>query len=216
MRGDLRAIWNRVLQAWNNGPNAGTHLLLAHDTEDERPGFIELRHRSFRATWLPRELSNRYGSKAFTQAIDEVLKFEEQWRSRLQPSVNSPLLLPQTAFSAHPSVKDTWKRVRTVNSLHDTIEAVEHSISRFSQYHRRNRVWCDSRELAFSRCAYHGHHDLPAWRRQKFTFHFPDGFHFDVKHVRDHRFSVYDQEGVPKQFIRYTNVDPHGFLRGGR
>lgn len=214
-RGDSRGIWKRVLSAWDNGPNAGTHLLLAHDREDERPGFQELKRRSCRATWLPRELSNRYGSEAFTRAIDEFLRFEEEWRCRLRPSLNSPLLLPQTAFSAHPSVKDTWQRVRTVNRLRDRIEAVESSISRFYQLHRRNEIWCDSRELAFSRSGYHGHHDLPAWRRRKLTFRFPDGFHFDVKHIRNRRFSLHDSDGRSKHFVRYTNVDPHGFLRGG-
>ena len=214
-RGDLRGIWKRVLHLWDNGPNAGTHLLLAHDKEDERPGFLELKHRSCRAMWLSREFSNRYGSEAFTKVTDDFLRFEEQWRCRLRPSLNSPLLLPQTAFSAHPSVQGTWKRVRGVDSLHDSIEAVENSISRFNQHHRTNGVWCDSRELAFSRCGYHGHHDLPAWRRQKFTFRFPDGFHFDVKHSRDRRFTLHNQEGSLKHFVRYTNIDPHGFLRGG-
>lgn len=216
VRGNLRAIWNRVLQEWNSGPSAGTHLVLAHDTEDERPGFVELKHRSFRATWLPRELSNQYGSEAFTRMIDEILSFEEQWRVRLRPGINSPVLLPHTTFAAHPSVKDTWNRVRSVSGQNDNIEAVERSISRFNQLHRRNGIWCDGRQLAFSHGAYHGNHGLPLWRRQKFTFQFPDGFHFDVKHVRDQRLSVHDQEGAPKAFVQYTNIDPHGFLRGGR
>lgn len=214
-RGDLRGIWKRVLHEWDNGPNAGTHLLLAHDREDERPGFQELKRRSCRAIWLPRELSNRYGTDVFAKAIEEFLEFEEQWRSRLRPGLNSPLLLPQTAFSPHRSVKDIWKRVRAVHSRHDSIEAVEKSISRFYQHHRADGAWCDSRELAFSHDGYHGHHDLPAWRRRKLTFRFPDGFHFDVKHIRDRDFHLHDQEGKPKHFVRYTNVDPHGFLRGG-
>ncbi len=214
-RGNLRAIWNRVLQECNSGPDSGTHLVLAHDTEDERPGFIELKQRSFRATWLPRELSNQYGSEAFTHVINEILSFEEQWRVNLRPGINSPVLLPHTAFKAHPSVKDTWKRVRSVSRQNDSIKAVKISVSRFNQRHRRNGIWCDNRQLAFSYGAYHGNHDLPLWRRQKFTFQFPDGFHFDVKHARNQRFSVYDQEGAPKVFVRYTNIDPHGFLRGG-
>ena len=119
------------------------------------------------------------------------------------------------AFSPHRSVKDTWKRVHAVHSRHDSIEAVEKSISRFSQHHRADGAWCDSRELAFSHDGYHGHHDLPAWRRRKLTFRFPDGFHFDVKHIRGRDFHLHDQEGKPKHFVRYTNVDPHGFLRGG-
>ena len=214
-RGDLGSIWKRVLNEWDKGPDAGIHLLLAHDMEDERPEFHELKCWSCRASWLPRELSNRYGSDAFSQAIDEFLSFEEEWRYRLRPSLNSPLLLPKSAFSADPSVKDTWKRVRTVNRQRDDIEAVERSVARFNDRHRRNGVWCDSRELEFRHGVHHGYHGLSSWRKQKFTFHFPDGFHFDVKHYRDRKFSLDDRKGKLQQFARYTNIDPHGFTRGG-
>ena len=74
-------------------------------------------------------------------------------------------------------------------------------------------VWCDSRELEFRHGVHHGYHGLPSWRKQKFTFHFPDGFHFDVKHYRDRKFSLDDRKGKLQQFARYTNIDPHGFVR---
>lgn len=216
-RGKLNKIWKRVLREWENGPSAGTHLVLAHDAEHERPNFIKLiKERSLRATWLPRELSNQYGSEEFIQMICKILSFEEQWRNRLRPTINSPIMLPHSAFAARPHVENTWNRVSSVSLEKDCIKAVEKSISRFRDSHKRRGNWRDDKELEFSNRENHGSHGLPLWRRQKFTFQFPDGFHFNVRHVRGRRFSVVDHEGESEEFNEYTNIDPHGFLRGGR
>lgn len=219
-RGSLSGIWARVLGAgddYADRTDAGLHFLLAHDREDERPRFRrELGKRSFRAVWLDREISRQYGSDAFRQAFGKILEFEEQWRQRLRPNLTSPLLLPESAFEAEATVEDTWKRAHNVALDHDKIDAVRHSIRRFVRNHKRDPGWVDSRRLLFSRGTPHGIHGLPAWQRQKLGFALPNGFHYDVNHERDRSFRLCDRKGTRRKFITYTNVDPHGFIRGGR
>ena len=218
-RGNLREIWTRVLEFGNEcaeGTDAGVHFLLAHDREDERPKYRrDLRTRSLRAVWLDRRLSTQYGSTDFRRAIDNCLAFEEQWRQYLRPTLNSPLLLPESAFEADANVRDTWRRVQDVMVGHDNIGAVRESVKRFRREHGKGSVWIDTRRLLFRRGILHGMHGLSAWRRQKLGFSLPSGFHFDVKHDQHRTFLLRDQDGTPRDFDVYTNVDPHGFLRGG-
>lgn len=217
--GSLRHIWKGVLRLVNecaDTTDAGIHLLLAHDREDERPPFRrDLRERSLRTVWLHRSLSGRYGTMAFRQRIQDVLEFEEQWRRHLRPGLNSPLLLPESAFEAEATLRDTWERARDVAADRDDLEAVGGSLDRFSRMHKMRADWLDSRKRRFGRGPLHGTHDLPAWQRQKLGFRLPDGFHFDVSHERGRRFQLEDQYGIPHEFVSYTNVDPHGFIRGG-
>lgn len=214
-RADLRSIWRRVMDEVDRAPDSGVHLLLAHDRESERPGFDELTCRCYRATWLSRELSRKYGQTEFLEAFDDFIDFEEAWRNRIRPDTASPLLLPEQAFMAEKSVKDAWSRARNVNRERDDLNAVEKAIKRFSDLHRRHGCWHDRQDLVFSNGAPHGQHGLEPWRRCKFTYCFPEGFHFDVKHSRDRNFSIRSRSGV-RDFSVYTNIDPHGFLRGGR
>ena len=218
--GSLSGIWKRVLgvgDEYVDRTDAGVHFLLAHDREDERRRFRhELRRRSFRVVWLDRRISRQYGSEPFRQMIETFLDFEEQWRQYLRPKLTSPLLLPESAFTAAANVRDTWRRVHNVVVDHDSIYAVDHSISRFIREHKKNPGWVDSRRLLFSRGAPHGMHGLAAWQRQKLGFLLPNGFHYDVKHEQKRSFSLCDQEGTRQPFVEYTNVDPHGFIRGGR
>ena len=212
---DLRGVWVRVMHDVDNAPDAGVHLLLMHDHESERGNFAELESKSYRATWLASELSNQYGTQHFDHAVNLVLRFEESWRARLRPAINSPLLLPETAFSAVPSVRDTWTRARRVNDKSDSIDAVANAIRRFRQEHYNQGCWHDNRDLVFSRGPLHGFHGLPEWRQRKLTRHLPPGFHFDVRHSRSRAFRIIDHAGDVSQFSEYTNVDPHGYVRGG-
>ena len=218
-RGNLKNIWKRLLdssEAWTDSTDAGAHFLLAHDREDERPGYRhELRRRSLRAVWLDRRLSVQYGSPDFREAIDNILEFEEQWRQYLRPDPNSPLLLPESAFGAKTNVRDTWRRSQDVVVGHDNIGAVRESIRRFVREHRKDSGWLDTSRLLFGRGAPHGVHGIPAWRRQKLGFRLPNGFHFDVKHEQGRSFRLSDQHGIRHEFTTYANVDPHGFMRGG-
>lgn len=218
--GNLKEIWKRVLNVGDerlHRTDAGVHFLLAHDREDERPLFRrELRRRSLRAVWLDRQLSTRYGSSDFRRAIDSLLEFEEAWRQRLRPHLNSPLLLPESAFETRANVRDTWGRVHDVVVGHDDIGAVREAVQRFVREHRKGSGWTDTRRLRFSRGTPHGQHGLSSWRRQKLGFSLPSGFHFDVRHEQRRGFQLIDQDGTRREFNVYTNVDPHGYLRGGR
>ena len=217
--GNVKGIWERILRLADecaDETDAGVHFILAHDREGERPTFRrDLRERSLRAVWLRRSLSRQYGSNDFRRVIDDVLGFEEQWRGCLRPDVKSPLLLPESAFDADPSVRDTWLRAHDVVVEHDNIDAVGQSIRLFGRVHRRESGWLDSRRLRFKRGAPHGMHGLPGWRTQKFGLRLPSGFHFDVNHERGKSFRLSDQNGARHRFDAYTNVDPHGFIRGG-
>ncbi len=217
--GSLSDIWKRVLDdgdKWAESSNSGVHFLLAHDQGDERPKFRrELRRRSLRAVWLDKPFSTQYGSSNFREALNRLLEFEERWRQRLRPELNSPLLLPESAFTARASVQDTWRRVQDVAVGQDSIDAVGESVQRFAREHRKHSAWMDTRRLLFDRGPLHGEHGLSSWRKQKLGFSLPNGFHFDVKHDRKTRFRLPDQDGTQREFNLYTNVDPHGFLRGG-
>lgn len=215
-RANLKEVWRRVMDAADNAPLTGAHLLLAHDREDERPTFEELKTRSYRAVWLPRKLSCQYGSCEFLAAVNRALLFEECWRRRVRPDIDSPLLLPETAFSAEPSVNELWSRARKVDQLRDRLDAVEKTVERFRNRHRKRDGWHDNSRLVFNHGALHGGHELPGWRSRKLTCQFPPGFHFDMRHEQNRRFQVADQEGAMHRFVTFSNADPHGFLRGGR
>ena len=180
------------MDAADKAPQTGAHLLLAHDRKDERPTFEELETRSYRATWLPRELSPQYGTAQFRTAVDRVLEFEESWRGRVRPEIDSPLLLPETAFKAEQSVKDVWSRARKVDQQRDRLDAVEKTINRFRDRHRKRDGWHDNNRLVFERGTPHGGHALPGWRKRKLTRQLPPGFHFDVKHERSGPFQVFE------------------------
>ena len=218
-RADLHGVWKRLLSYYDSNSEAanGIHLLLLHDREDERPQFNrELGLRSIRAVWLAPGMSTQYGSGPFEQVVDHLLGFEETWRTRIRPELNSPLVLPETGFSAQRDVRDTWRRARKVNDARDDIDAVAKSIERFADRHKHGQGWRDARQLVFRRGAPHGEHGLPSWRKQKLTFRLPEGHHFDVTHERGSAFHIEDEGGASRKFARYTNVDSHGFVRGGR
>jgi len=82
----------------DDAPDTGAHLLLAHDRQSDRSCFRDLDYRCHRVTWLPREKSRQYGQKEFLDAFDYFIEFEEEWRSRIRPEIESPLMLPETVF----------------------------------------------------------------------------------------------------------------------
>jgi len=214
-RADLKAVWSRVMDAADNAPPAGAHLLLLHDHEQGRRQFKDLKTKSYRATWLPRQLSRQYGSNQFRTAVERVLYFEESWRDRVRPGIDSPLLLPETAFSTEPSVGDVWLRAGRVDEHRDHLDAVEKAIVRFRKRHRKPDGWHDNKRLVFKHGTPHGGLRLPEWRKRKLTCEFPSGFHFDVRHSQGRPFRLASQERTVHEYAVYANVDPHGFFRGG-
>ena len=213
---DLRRIWKRVMHHADDSNADGVHLILVHHRDDERSEFERMVCGSYRVIWIPRELSRSYGTEEFEGEISAVLQFEDRWRARIRPTIDSPLLLPETAFSASGPVVDMWRRAMKVRRGRDGLDAVQKVVGRFKHHHRKETIWRDSRELDFSRGPSHGGLHLPKRRRCKLTFNLPDGYHFDVRHRAGCPFRVSDEAGTTRRFTEYTNIDPHGFVRGGR
>ena len=211
----LDGIWTRVMRSAEAAAADGVHLILAHYRDDERPKFEDEASKSFRVVWLSRGIAQSYGAKAFDEAIGKALSFEDDWRRSLRPSIDSPLLLPETAFSAEMGVADMWRRAMRVREDRDSIAAVANMIGRFRERHRRSEKWRDVENLTFARGPSHGGQHLPGWRRMKLTFRLPDGFHFDVRHDANRAFFVRNESGQALKFQRYTNIDAHGYIRGG-
>lgn len=160
--------------------------------------------------------SPRYwGRPTFDDELGDLLAFECSWRTRLQPSVDSPLLLPEGQFAAEYSTKDMWRRVFGVGRRKDDLGAVAETVARFRLRHHHQRGWRDTKSLVFSRQAPHGTHGLPTWRRRKFTFALPKGFHFDVAHERERPFALTSADGTSKPYRSHANVDAFGYTRGG-
>ena len=215
-RHDIKAIWKEVLRTIDEAQCDGVHIFLAHDQyhRSRRSTFTELEERSYRAIWLPLELCRRYGQPIFAEAFDKMLKFEEQWRASIRPNLASPLLLPETAFRAARNSCEVWTRARTVHGQHDDICDVAKLISRFRDNYRKGRHWIDVRGIAFNHGPDHASH-VSDWRKRKLTFDIPTGFHFDVRHENSRPFKLETQDGR-RHYSEYTNVDPHGYVRGGR
>lgn len=214
-KADLRSIWKRVMHRADESDADGVHLLLAHHRDDERSHFEQMICGSCRVIWISRELSRRYGTGEFKEEISAALQFEDRWRATIRPTIDSPLLLPETAFSTSRSVVDMWRRAMKVRRGRDGLDDVQKVVDRFKHLHRKAMIWRDCRDLDFSRGPDHGGRHLPKRRRRKLTFHLPDGYHFDVRHREGRRFHVCDQAGARRHFIEYTNIDPHGYVRGG-
>lgn len=128
----------------------------------------------------------------------------------------SPLLLPEEQFAAEDSTKDMWGRAYGVGQRKDSLGAVAEVVSRFRRHHYHQRGWRDTAALVFNKKAPHGTHGLPTWRRRKFTFALPDGFHFDVAHERGRPFELTSADGIRKTYRRYANIDAYGYARGGK
>ena len=91
-------------------------------------------------------------------------------------------------------------------------------IAEFRRVHHKREKWEDAKELHFRRREHHAI-ERPGVRpgmRWKFTFQVPDGFHYNVVHSRGGGFEIPNENGIPQRFRKRTNVDCHGFVRGGR
>ncbi len=213
---DLNGIWKRAMQCAGDSGADGVHMLLAHYRDDERPCFKQKAGHSYRVIWISSGMSRKYGTDTFDEEIKNLLDFEDVWRKVIRPTLNSPLLLPETAFSAQHSVTDMWRRSRNVSREKDDVQHVKDVAQRFRKHHsKRKHRWQDTEGLTFSRRTDHGGMHLPSCRRKKLTFNLPDGFHFDVRHDKGRPFFVNDERRGRHKFVKYTNIDPHGYLRGG-
>lgn len=214
---DFGPISQRVFNCLDEAETSshdGVHLFVAHN--GPRNGFKrDLMSRCYRVVWFPPIVARRYGQCEFNEKLRDLLDFESSWRKCVRPSVDSPLLLPEEQFAAERSAKDMWSRVYRVGRGTDDLHAVAKTISRFRLRHRHNQGWRDTAALVFNRQAPHGTHGIPAWRRRKFTFALPEGFHFDVAHEQGRRFELASTDGKRKSYSSHANVDAYGYTRGG-
>jgi hypothetical protein len=75
--------------------------------------------------------------------------------------------------------------------------------------------WIDDRDLLFGRNGPR-HAEAPFPRGWKFSYRLPDGFHYDIKHLEERKFSITDVAGTLHTTAAkgYINMDPHGYVRG--
>lgn len=214
-KSDLRTCWKDVVRYTEDSGAEGAHILAFHHRDDERDLFEDDIYSRHRLVWVDRMSLGFYGSNAFDQFIQRTLQFESVWRAGIRPTIDSPLMLPETCFHAHSIVKEVWVRAHRLGIDNDDINAVNLLIKRFRQDHHDRGCWIDGRSHRFTPAeAKHGLH-VDASRRHKFTYEIPKGFHFDVRASNGREFTIRDHTGASWQFRRYTNVDSHGHMRGG-
>ena len=211
---NLHSCWTEVLAEASKDTD-GAHVFAYHHREDEYPDFNSGMHDRHRLVWMARDTLEYYGSEKYTKMIENHLDFERRWRDKLRPQgVDAAGILPESSFSPRKCA-DMWSRMRSVCLNNDNLERVFDLVRHFRKIHYGSGQWEDDRGLRFKTdSARHGSN--PPYGRFKFTYLLPEGFHYDVKKEMGNRsFRVDDAEGQSSQFRSYTNIDPHGSIRGG-
>src|ERR1019366_3085581 len=99
----------------------------------------------------------------------------------------------------------------------ENIAGAEKAVREFERVYLRKAhhyQWIDDRDLIFGREGPR-HADAPFPREWKFSYRLPDGFHYDVQHLEQRKFSISDVAGIrhASGVKGYINVDPHGYVR---
>ena len=142
---------------------------------------------------------------------------EEDWSSRVKPAdMGSPLLLPEGSFTVAIGHRDLWRHARSYGDPANIVGA-QKAIRAFSRDYLKkdgHYKWIDDRDLVFGRDGPR-HADAPFPRAWKFSYRLPDGFHYDVKHREERKFSITDARGKTHALPvkGYINMDPHGYVR---
>jgi hypothetical protein len=153
----------------------------------------------------------------FLNRLAADLAEEEQWSSHIKPlDMGSPLLLPECSFSVGGGHQDLWRHARSYGDQAN-IEGAAKALHHFERIYLRKAEhyqWIDDRDLIFGR---HGprHAEAPFPRGWKFSYRLSGGFHYDVKHLEQRKFSVTDVAGTRhvSGAKGYINMDPHGYVR---
>lgn len=158
---------------------------------------------------------------AVQAALDQAIAFEQRWCSVVRPpDLHHPLLLPPIAFVPVKDLRDFW---RQCNCYGDTamLDAANSAIQKFRGVHRKSEgglaaFWQDSGDRRFVIDPAR-HARAPAERagvrRFRFCYEVPNGFHYDVTHRSEGRFTLNTPEGPHAGIVR-ANVDPWGSTRG--
>ncbi len=214
-KADLTTCWLDTIRAANSSGQHGAHILAFHHREDEHKRFEADIYSRHRLVWLDHGLLRQYGTNAFNDLIDVILDFESVWRTRIRPTIDSPLMLPEKCFRATSGLRDIWIRAHRIGVEADDIDGVTLLLEQFRNRHFAKGCWTDDRSHVYTRAvAMHGLSHDPN-RHHKFTFEIPNGFHFDVRESRGREFTIRDHQGILCRFGQFTNIDPHGHVRGG-
>jgi len=212
-KADLRSCWGDVLAVADASTHGGAHILAHHNVFRERDRFDAEVYGRHRLLWLEKIDFDHYGTESFAARVAELVGFEELWRESIRPrDPRSPLILPERSFNT--AYGDMWRLAQRVRSTRGDVHEVVSVMERFREDHYSKGYWVDEGGKVFNPAAKHGIHVASA-RQWKFAYEVPPGFHFDVRRERGGEFSICDQEGVFRRFSTYTNVDCHGYIRGG-
>jgi hypothetical protein len=237
--GGLPAVWNLLSVSApkkNSEINRGTvrqACELANKQESPHIlGFSTQQNRSesaaqiapyFRFRWCDQlvRLLNYLATPNPTPFLEELaadLAEEELWASRVRPmEMGSPLLLPECSFSVGGGHKHLWRHARSYGDTANIDGAVK-ALREFERVYLRKQEqyqWIDDRDLIFGRNGAR-HAEAPFPRGWKFSYRLPDGFHYDIKHLEERKFSIPDVAGKLHSVAArgYMNMDPHGYIRG--
>lgn len=198
----------------------GAHILIFRSREIQIEALVATRVAPyFRVRWLDKRLLTLipHSIDDFNIAIADILKEELEWNSAVKPQDESScLLLPECAFAVSGRVKNLWGIASQSGS--DRIRGAVKAVQKFRSTHwMRNdvrRAWIDEGGRVFD---HHGarHGVAPFPRSWKFSYHLPDGFHFDVTASESRGFTVMDWERKPHTVpsLSHVNIDPHGYIR---
>jgi hypothetical protein len=238
--GGLPAAWSPLLfvpaPQKNPGINQGTvrqacqfadkhpspHIL-GLSTQQDRSEWVAELQRCFRFRWCPQLVSSlnclaTSDPAPFLERLVADLSEEAQWSSRVKPmAMGSPLLLPESSFRVSRGHEHLWRHARSYGD-EENIEGAVKAVSEFERVYLRKQEhyqWIDDRDLIFGRDG-PKHAEAPFPRGWKFSYRVPAGFHYDIKHLADRKFSITDVAGALHNSGAkgYINMDPHGYVRG--
>ncbi|MGD0580263.1 MAG: hypothetical protein ABSC08_15195 [Bryobacteraceae bacterium] len=201
-----------------------THIL-GFSTQPDRQRFADRIKAYFRFRWFDHILLKHLGSPdpfPFLNQLAADLAQESTWADRVKPSdLNSPLLLPECAFSAARKHSDLWRHACSYGDSNN-IDGAEKAIGAFQSCYRRRvdsgrpkqSKWVDEQDRIFDHDGpRHGAAPFP--RDWKYSFRIEIGFHFDVKSLSGKQFFLCDALGERNRIAAgaHLNMDSHGYVR---
>ena len=207
----LQTAWGEVKNIADAADTPGVHILAYHKAVSGRSCYEEEVRFRHRLVWLDHSLLYRGGGDEWWLDIEEKLQLEETWREGVRPSNRRhALILPRGTFA---SERDPWTTAQRAETEREVARA-QGEIDAFGEDHRYRGLWRDQDALLFDPGGPE-HGRASQSRRWKFTYQLSPDFHFDVRHEGGRRFTVVDANGEAQSFREYTNIDSHGYVRGG-